>query len=60
VQPKTQSAVAFPFILIATTAAAQPAEPLFVVRNAASAGASDDTVGMRLDRLFAPQAIACC
>lgn len=42
----------FPFILIAGTAAAQSAEPLFIVRNAASAAQPQELVGMRLDRLF--------
>jgi hypothetical protein len=42
-----------PLILIGSAAAAQSAEPLFVVRGAASATGQQDTVGMRLDRLFA-------
>lgn len=42
-----------PLILIGSAAAAQSAEPLFVVRAPASANRQQETVGMRLDRLFA-------
>jgi hypothetical protein len=52
--PRRNLLLVFPLVLIATAAAAQSAEPLFVTRSAAAERGNQDAVGMRLDRLFAP------